>query len=166
MFIFFVSTNQHRDLGNQPHRGQRSSGGRPGLLRRLPSPWPRGYGPLPGSLPGVSGEPHAQRCGVTSAPRARRTGAKGALGSRPVVSAESGEDCGGSGDCWSGVRYTVGENVQSLGERSGLTGDAEGALVRCEVTKAPTLPSQFLPAPTLKGPEAQSPWFHLLRLAL
>lgn len=78
------------------------------------------------------GGPHAQRCGVTSAPRARRTGAKGALGNRPAASAVYGEDCCGSGDCWSGVRYTGGTNVGRVSEfrgqvGEGVTGDAEGS---------------------------------------
>lgn len=111
--------NRTQHLGNLPHRvvlfrsgGRACGGGSPALgpgLRATPRQSARRFG-----------EPHARRCGVTSAPRARRTGAKGALGSRPMASAERGEDCGGSGDGWSGVRYTVGENAQSLGEGSGV----------------------------------------------
>lgn len=36
--------NPAQHLGNQPHRGRRSSGGGPGLLRRFPSPRPRATG--------------------------------------------------------------------------------------------------------------------------
>lgn len=85
-----------------------------------------GPGLLPGSRPGVSGNPTLR--GYLCTPRSpHRTGAKGALGSRPVASAERGEDCGGSGDCWRGVRYTVGKNVRSLGERSGTPREPESA---------------------------------------
>lgn len=121
--------NRAQHLGNQPHCGRRSSGvwGRQACCGGSPA-LGSGLWATPRQSARRFGEPHAQHSGVTSAPRARRTSAKGALGSRPVASAEWGKDCGGSGDCWSGVRYTVGENVQSLGVRSGADRRRQGSL--------------------------------------
>lgn len=120
--------NPAQHLGNQPHRGRRSSSGGPGLLRRLPSPRPRATGHSQAVGPAFRETSRPAPRGYLCTPRSpHRTGAKGALGSRPVASAECEEDCGGSGDCWRGVRYTVGKNVPSLGERSGTPGEPESA---------------------------------------
>lgn len=75
-------------------------------------------------------------------------------------------------DCCSGVRYTLRMNVGRVPKFRGLSGRTEGE--EWQRQRAPasgclephTLLCQFLPAPKLEGPEAQSLWFHLLRLTL
>lgn len=152
--------------------------GGPGLLAEASRPSAAGYGPHRQAVEPAAfwGEPHARRCGVTSAPRDRRPRCK----RRPWLSA-GGLRGWGRGLAWvwgiAGVglgtpKGRMSAGGRSLGARSGgnCGGDAGGGSARRRRRRddggPQTLPSQFLPAPKLEGPEAQSPWSRLQRLAL